>query len=246
MRPRVVLTGTEGAFAGLAGRLGQAFDVIPHPLITFEAPASWAPLDAALAALAPGDVVAVTSPRAADAVAARLRALGAARLPVPLFASGPASAAPLAAFASTELADTARVGAVGAGRALAERLRDVRPAAVLFPCGDQRRDELPAILAAAGIAVREQVCYHTVPASAAVAAAAIERADVLVVASPMVARLLAHASGVAAQVGARPALVAIGPTTAAAAEAAGWPATAVAATPDEEALAAAIHALGLR
>ena len=110
---------------------------------------------------------------------------------------------------------------------------------VLFPCGDLRRDELPARLRDAGIPVEEVVCYRSVLAGEAAARHAAERAQVLVVASPSVADLLARAC----PLGVRPALLAVGPTTASAARASGWPPAGVAARPTTEALAAAVRAL---
>ena len=103
---------------------------------------------------------------------------------------------------------------------------------VLFPCGEIRRDELPTRLRHEGIQVDEVVCYRTVLAGEAAAREAAARAGILVVASPGVADLLARV----ARSGARPRMLAVGPTTAAAARASGWPPAAVAARPDVEAL----------
>ncbi len=66
-----------------------------------------------------------------------------------------------------------------------------------------------------------------------------ERAQVLVVASPSVADLLARAG----PPGVRPPLVAVGPTTAAAARASGWPPAGGGARPDVEALVAGVRTL---
>jgi uroporphyrinogen-III synthase len=110
---------------------------------------------------------------------------------------------------------------------------------VLFPCGDIRRDELPDRLRDGGVPVEEIVCYRSVLASESDARRAAERAQLLVVGSPSVAELLARACPPAA----RPALLAAGPTTAAAARAAGWAPAGVAARPTTEALVAAVRAL---
>jgi len=83
------------------------------------------------------------------------------------------------------------------------------------------------------------VCYRSVLAGETEARGAAERAQVVIVASPSVADLLARAC----PPGLRPALVAVGPTTAAAAQASGWPPTRVAARPTSEALAAAVRAV---
>jgi uroporphyrinogen-III synthase len=76
-------------------------------------------------------------------------------------------------------------------------------------------------------------------AGEAAARAAAERAAILVVASPSVADLLARV----ARSGARPRMLAVGPTTAAAARASGWPPAAVADRPDVEALLAGVRSL---
>ena len=89
---------------------------------------------------------------------------------------------------------------------------------MLFPCGDLRRDELPARLRDDGIEVVEVTVYRSVLAGEVDARRAAERAQILVVASPSVADLLARAC----PPGVRPPLVAVGPTTAAAARASGW------------------------
>jgi uroporphyrinogen-III synthase len=68
---------------------------------------------------------------------------------------------------------------------------------------------------------------------------AVRRAEILVVASPTVAELLARASAPSP----RPALLAVGPTTAAAARAAGWVPAAVATRPEVEALVAEVSSL---
>jgi uroporphyrinogen-III synthase len=71
------------------------------------------------------------------------------------------------------------------------------------------------------------------------ARAAAERAGVLVVGSPSVADLLARVC----PPGSRPSLLAVGPTTAAAARASGWAPSAVAPRPTDDALAASVRAL---
>jgi uroporphyrinogen-III synthase len=110
---------------------------------------------------------------------------------------------------------------------------------VLYPCGEIRRDELPTRLRHEGIEVDEVVCYRAVLADEEMARAAAERAAILVVASPRVADLLARVS----PAGARPRMLAVGPTTAAAARASGWPPAAVAARPDIEALLSGVRSL---
>lgn len=239
----VVLTASAGSFPGLAEAL-RAIPVAVEeiPLMTFAPPLDWAPVDAALADLRRFDAVALTSPRAAHAFAARAVALAAVV---------PASTAIWAAGAGTTQALAGKLGPVrrpdelaageqGAAAALAlALLADGVRGPVLFPCGDIRRDELPVRLRDGGVLVEEVVCYRSVPASESDARRAAERARVLVVGSPSVAELLARAC----PTGARPALLAVGPTTAAAARGSGWAPAGVAERPTTDALVAAVRAL---
>ncbi len=110
---------------------------------------------------------------------------------------------------------------------------------MLFLCGDTRRDELPSALRAGGVAVDEVVCYRSLLAPEEEARRALAGADVLLVASPRVATLAAR---VVAR-DERPALVAIGPTTAAAARAAGWAPAGVARRPTVDAVVERIRAI---
>ena len=241
--PTVVVTASADAFPGL----GEALRAIPVaveelPLMTFVSPEDWSPVDAALRALDRYGAVALTSPRAARAIAERADALGAsAPAGTAIWATGRATAEALGdRFGPVRLPDPGVVGQQGAAVALADALlgSGVR-GRVLFPCGDTRRDELPVRLRDRGIEVDEVVCYRSTLAGASDARRAAERAHVLVVASPSVAELLARAC----PPDTRPALLAVGPTTAAAARASGWPPAAVAARPSVEALAAGVRAL---
>jgi uroporphyrinogen-III synthase len=110
---------------------------------------------------------------------------------------------------------------------------------VLFPCGETRRRELPDFLRRNGIQVDEVVCYRSVLADVSAAHAAAKRATVIIVASPSVATLLASAC----PADSRPELIAVGPTTAAAARALGWSPTAVAANPSTVAVTTAVRDL---
>ena len=239
----VVLTASAGAFPGLLDALRAIpVGVEEIPLMSFAPPLDWGPVDAAVRNLDHYAAIAFTSPRSARAFSDRLQALG---TPVP------SEAAVWTAGAGTTQGLTGVLGQVrqpdertvaerGAAAALADALvRSGLERPVLFPCGDIRRDELPARLRDEGIRVDEVVCYRSVLAGEAEARHAAERAQVVIVASPSVAELLARVC----PPGARPDLVAVGPTTAAAARASGWAPTRVAARPTSEALAAAVRAI---
>jgi uroporphyrinogen-III synthase len=110
---------------------------------------------------------------------------------------------------------------------------------VLFPCGEEHRDELPRNLREHGILVDEVVCYRAVLAEEAEARLAASRGRVLIVASPRVADLLARAC----PRDSRPELLAVGPTTAETARMAGWSPAAMATEPTARALASAVRSL---
>ncbi len=239
----VVVTASAGAFPGL----GDALRAIPAavedtPLMTFAPPLDWRPVDEAIRGLARYRAIAFTSPRSACAFAERMRALDATMPPnASAWAAGRGTAEALGgALGEVRAPEPRRVAERGAAAALADALVAARVGGpVLFPCGDLRRDELPARLRSEDFEVDEVVCYRSVLAGESEARRAAERAQVLVVASPSVADLLARAC----PAGVRPALVAVGPTTAAAARASGWPPARVASRPTAEALAAAVRAV---
>jgi uroporphyrinogen-III synthase len=256
----VVLTASAGSFPGLVERLRQLpVAVEERPLMRFAPPDDWAPLDQALDADGVYSAIAFTSPRAAEAFAARIVERGAERdteraehsaarfasgSSPEIWAAGAGTARALAgAISAVRTPSEHEVGRRGAAAALADALLEAglraRGGRVLFPCGDHRRDELPARLRAGGVEVDEVVCYRSVLAGEGEAREAAERAAVLVVASPSVADLLARACPPEV----RPALLAVGPVTAAASRAAGWPAAAVAERPNTEAVAVAARTL---
>jgi uroporphyrinogen-III synthase len=242
----VVVTASAGTFSGLGESL-TGFPVLieEHPLIRFTFPEDWSQLDSALGRLKSYTAVVITSPRAARAVVDRVRATGigspvGSRSPV-VWVSGAATAAVLeGALGPIRTAEPVEVGTQGAGAAVAQAMLAAGIAGrVLYPCGETRRDELPAQLRDRGIQVDEIVCYHTVLAGEDAARAAAARASVVVVSSPAVAQLLARAC---TQTG-RPDLLAVGPTTADAARGAGWAPTAVAREPTVGALAECVRTL---
>lgn len=240
----VVVTASMGSLPGLTPALSAIpIQVEEHPLMSFEEPEDWAPVDRALGRVNSYRAVAFTSPRAARALVNRLLRLGISwprGESAPLtWAGGPATQTALeGAFGAVQRpADSAiaRWGAAGAlGRAMLEAGTG---SPVLFPCGETRREELAHSLRASGVEVDEVVCYRSVLASEATARAAAMRGTVLVVTSPRVAELLAAACSP----GRRPDLVAVGPTTARSAREAGWPPAAAAELPTAEAVSAAVR-----
>lgn len=240
----VVVTASAGSFPGLVEALRtSSVAVEEYPLIDFRPPSDWAPLDHALDRLSSYCAVAITSPRAAAALADRIAHRGKTLFggdnPPTAWAGGAATAAALRGtmglVRTPDVRDTPSAGAAGA---LALAMLDAKVAGpVLFPCGNSRREELPERLRHGGIEVDEVVCYDSVLASESAARAAAARGTVLVVASPLVAQLLTWVCAPDS----RPDLVAAGPTTAASAQASGWAPAAVATHPTAEAVAAAVR-----
>jgi uroporphyrinogen III methyltransferase / synthase len=239
----VVLTASPGSFPGLAEAL-RAIPVVveEHPLLTFGPPLDWKPLDAALDRLSKYGGIAFTSRRGAQAFTARMLARGIAwpggQDGPAVWAVGPATAAELGVMlGSVRVAGGSDTVHLGAAEVLARSMiQDAVRSPVLFPGGDIRRDELPDELRKRGIRVDEVICYRSVLADESQARTAAARGTVLLVASPSVASLLARACPSAA----RPELIAVGPTTAASARAAGWTPAAVADQPTVIALSTAI------
>ena len=239
---RIVITASAGSFPGLADALsapGRA--VTEQPLIHFKAPSDWTSLDQALERLHDYQAVALTSPRAATVLAARLVHL---RIRWPLvnspqvWASGAATAAALGrTLGFVRTPEEREVGSSGAAAALAQLMLDKRVAGpVLFPCGSARRELLPRRLRGEGVSVDEVVCYQSVLADESEAKAKAAGATLLIVASPSVAHLLIDAC----PPGSRPDLIAVGPTTAQAARDGGWEPAAVASHPARDAVVAAV------
>jgi uroporphyrinogen-III synthase len=132
------------------------------------------------------------------------------------------------------------IGRLGAGRALARAMLNAGTTGpVLFACADAHRDELPVQLRERGVIVDEVVCYRSLLAEESEARTAAALGGVLIVASPRVASLLARVCPEAA----RPELLAVGPTTAESARAAGWRPALVASEPTAGALASAVRSL---
>ena len=151
---RVALTGSVEGPSELSERLTTlGATLVPERAIAFEDLGAAARLPERLAALRPGDVLAVTSRRAAAY-------LDGARPPagVLVAAVGPATAHVLG-----ELGLHVDIVGRGGARELAAQLELDAGAHVLFPCGEQARDELEAELATRGIEVERLPLYRTVP-----------------------------------------------------------------------------------
>lgn len=245
MRGKVVVTASRGTFPGLVEALRTLpVTVEEYPLISFAPPSEWRPVDSALQRWREFEAVALTSPRAARAFSARAaeRKVVPSDSPRPqIWAGGTATASAVGELLGpVQVPSDRAVGELGSAGALAGAMLAAGVTGpVLFACGDLRRDELPARLREHGIEVEEVVCYRSVLAAEGQARAAAERAQVLVVASPSVAGLLIRVC----PPGVRPALLAVGPTTAAAAQAGGWPPAAVASHPSTEALTGCVRSL---
>ena len=240
----VVVTASAGSLPGLDAALREfSLAVEARPLLRFAEPDSWAPVDQALNRIVEYRAVALTSPRASQALVGRLRNLGIAWPadgPWPLvWAGGPATESGLqGALPRVRMPPAESTAEVGAAEALARAMLEAGTGSpVLFLGGDSRREELTARLTARGIRVDEVVCYRSILASEAEARAAATRADILVVTSPRVAELLVTACPPEG----RPALVAVGPTTAASAGARGWLPAGVAAAPTVQAVVGAVQ-----
>jgi len=239
----VVVTASEGSFPGLVQALrGIHVEVEEQPLISFVPPADWATVDRALDRLSSYGAVAITSPRAAAALAGRLALRPEPGDPVedppPVWAGGAATADALGDVLGPVRTPAEPSAGGGAAADLALAMLGAKAAGpILFPCGETHREELPAILRQRGLEVDEVVCYRSVLASESVAHAAAIRGTVVVVASPSVADLLVRAC----PTGSRPDLLAVGPTTASSARASGWSPAAVASKPTAEAVAVAVR-----
>lgn len=241
MAETVVVTASQGSFPGLAQALKGIVDVEEHPLISFSAPLDWTPVDQALGRLSSYGAVAITSPRAAAAVAGRMELRGEPRgagASPPVWAGGTATAHALGHVLGPVRTPSKPGTAAGAAATLALAMLEAKIAGpIVFFCGETHREELPDFLRRHDIQVDEVVCYRSVLASETAAHAAAMRGTLVIVASPSVADLLVRACSP----GSRPDLLAVGPTTASSARALGWSPAAVAAVPTADAVAAAVR-----
>ncbi len=242
--PQVVLTGAVGSLHELVPLLlEQGMRVEQVALLGFEPPASWATVDRALQSLQRYAAIAITSPRAAHAVLARVKALGLNADSAPVVWTGVASAAVLGdVFPLVRIPEQAQAGPASLAVAMAGGMLQAGVGSpILFPCGAIHREELPVRLRAAGRRVEPVICYHTRVASPDEARAALRGADIVVATSPVLAQVLATVRPPRHT----PMLVAIGATTAEAAAASGWTPDAIAERPTAPAVARAIQSLSV-
>jgi uroporphyrinogen III methyltransferase/synthase len=242
---RIVVTRRAGQASTLVQLLAErGATVIEVPAIEIAAPADVAPLDEALLALERYGWVVFTSANAVNAVLGRIAVLGLApRLGArgPRLASlGPATTAALrSAFPADRVALEPAADFRAKGLVAAFAAQGKVAARVLLPSSSRGREELAAGLRALGAHVDAVVAYETVePADLRerVQACLAERFDLLAFASPSAVDGFVGAAGEQAR--GLPA-VAIGPTTAIAARAAGLDVRAVAQPSTVEALVAA-------
>jgi uroporphyrinogen-III synthase len=219
----VAVTREEGDEATLATLLrDRGATIVSWPAIRW-APADPGPLDAALAGLGAFHWVVLTSPRAVEAVAGRdptwppslrLAAVGGATRAAAEARGWPVHVVPSIQTAEALVAALAGAG-VGAG------------ARVLFPASELARDTLETGLRRLGAEVVRVTAYRTVPAElnreACARALAAGEVQVISVASPSAVEGLKAALGdrLFATAAASTVMAAIGPTTGAAARAAG-------------------------
>jgi uroporphyrinogen-III synthase len=234
---RLTTTLSRGSLPGLAAVLrGLGLGVRHRALLSFSPVEDWAPLDAALSNARRFAALAVCSPRAARAVRERLEALPrvvAQALP-PVWAVGPATARELEGVVEM------RIAAPGGARSLAHQMRASGVAGpVLYPCGENHRDELPLRLTAHGLPVHEVLCYVAVLASLEETAAALKDTELVLIGSHRVLAIAARARPDSE----RPGLVCLGPATASSARAQGWEPVAVAETPTVPGVRRAIRGL---
>ena len=232
---RIVVTLSAGTLDGLdrsLDRLGAAW--IHKPLLHFETEPFGDALAAAMKQLAQYQAVAITSPRSAALYSAAVRQAATASPAV--WTTGSGTARELRGLARVHFVESPAPN--GAAAELAEMMvaHGVR-GPVLFPCGEDHRDELPSRLRGAGIGVTELPCYRAVIAPEAALRDAAGSGTVMVVGSGRVARALSAAVPPSA----RPSLVALGPVTARAAAAAGWTPAAVSEAPTIASLLQALH-----
>lgn len=246
---RIVVTRRPGQSSPLVAALRErAAEVVEVPAIETAPPEDTGPLDEALRRLDSYDWVVFTSANAVSAVRDRLAALGSAAAigaRGPRIASvGPSTTAALrAAFPDDAVSLQPKADYRASGLVRAFGAVGCAAARILLPVSTLARDELPRGLHALGARVEVVTVYRIVepPGLAeAVTRCLDEGFDVAAFASPSAVEAFAAAAGPRAA--GLPSVV-IGPTTEAAARAAGFEVRAVAAPSTAEGLLMALERL---
>ena len=242
---RIVLTRPREQTGSFDARVRAVGGVpILAPAIAIGPPMSWDAADMALTRLDVYEWIVFTSANAVRALIERARALEIDRARMSslrLAAVGPATAAAMrAGLRAPDVTAT-----VHDAEALARQIPVADGTRVLFPCGAMARETLPAALRTRGAVVDEAVVYTTVAGEGVplvVDALRNGTADAVLFASPSAVSFVAEALGEgrvdgksATSAGLHAHVFCLGPTTEAAARAAGLVpvATARAATQDE-------------
>jgi uroporphyrinogen-III synthase len=219
---RVLVTRAAGQSAGLVEQLRErGADVVEIPLLAIAPPADPRPFREAIRALDDYDWLVFTSANATHALANAIRP--GARLPKTLrvASSGPATTAVIRSLfpdVPVSAQATSRFGSPGVAEALA--LVELSGSRILVPVSDRSPAAIAQTLRKRGAAVDVVVAYRTTVTEAAGPdlRAALDRGiDAVTFASPSAVEAFVRLSGMPRDV---PAVV-IGPTTAAAAAAAG-------------------------
>jgi uroporphyrinogen-III synthase len=244
---RVVVTRAAEQARDLTMRLeSMGAIVLLFPAVSFSEPTDTAELDRAIRALAEFDWVLFTSANAARFFAGRCRTLGADPSRGGHYrcaAVGPATAASVAG----EGFSVDHVAKEFVGAALARDLSaSLSGKKVLLPRSERARRDLPDALRTAGAEVTEVVAYHTGGVGAidpdVMRAIRDARVDVITFFSPSAIENVRDQLGeeLLGRLGARAALAAVGPVTAAGLRQAGLPVAIEAPLATAESLAAAI------
>lgn len=244
---RVVVTRSVEQARDLLARLENlGAIVLLFPAVSFSEPADTAELDCAIRSLASFDWILFTSANAARFFAGRCRKLGVDPSEEGNYlcaAVGPATASAVAA----EGFSVDHVAQEFLGSALARELSaSLSGKKILLPRSGRARPDLPAALKAVGAEVTEVVAYHTggVGAIDPAVKRAIRDAEVDVISffSPSAIENMRADLGeeVLSSLGAKAALAAVGPVTAAALRSAGLPVAIEAPLATAESMAAAI------
>lgn len=239
MSGRLLVTLAPGALPGLEAALADTTltvrrqslldhqPIVPNPALTdaLATPARW------------GAIV-VTSPRGAQLLADALTPRADVTDWPPLWGVGDATAAPLRAAGHVVQVGPGGSAAEGAAESLAgAMLAAMVRGPILFVAGEPHRPDLEARLTDAGLVVTTVAVYRTSAVPDVELLAAVDRADLMLVASPTLVAALAAQGDDAL----RPGYVAIGATTAAACRAAGLAPVAVADHPSTDAVADAVR-----